>query len=114
MKALLVSENMNFERGQDPYATLDIGKNRAKRKLIAAAKQYADENIPIHYYPRESHFEEFADTTLSRIGPEFQLEWILEDIEGWWTEWEEDSGYRGVDENQNFERGKDPLKSKSK
>ena len=105
-----VYESLDFERGKDPYDSLDIGRDRDKRKLIAAAKQYADENIPMHYYPKESYFEEFADTTLSRIGPEFQLEWVLEDIEGWWEEWEEDKGLR-VDEAQNFERGVDPKRA---
>jgi len=110
MKAKFIYENLDFERGKDPYDTLDIGRDKDKRKLISAAKQYADENIPIPYYPKESYFEEFADTTLSRIGPEFRLEWVLEDIGGWWEEWEEDKGLR-VDEAQNFERGKDPKKA---
>jgi len=99
------NESINFERGQDPYAALDIGRDRMKRKLISAAKEYAHENIPMHYLPTEKQYDDFANHTLKIIASGFNPEYIFDDIEGWFDEWRED---QGITETQHFERGLEP------
>ena len=44
MKAKLVSENLNFERGQEPYKAIGLGKHRMVKK---------DEPIEVNYQGRE-------------------------------------------------------------
>jgi hypothetical protein len=134
MRAQLVSENINFERGKDPKKTMGIGI--PKYRLEAEAK-FPGKKIAYHHldrgnsweYEYNGKFKEFSDPARFVANKDFIV--IVDDGEaigyirgprlsqGIRTCWENgfydadavehSPEWESMDESVNFERGRDPL-----